>query len=71
MVESKKDAVSEPAVVESRARPVHVSVLGSAAESSDAGVHNLLAARAICELNGDKAGVTRVDKDLAALGVAV
>jgi hypothetical protein len=44
-------------------------VLGSAAESGDPAVHQLLAARDIAERNGDADAVKAADKALAGLGV--
>lgn len=45
--------------------------LGRAAESGDAGVHNLLAQRAGYEANGMDDRVAEVDRQLAELGLAV
>lgn len=45
--------------------------LGRAAESGDAGVHNLLAQRAGYEANGYADQVAEVDRQLAELGLAV
>jgi hypothetical protein len=45
--------------------------LGRAAESGDAGVHNLLAQRAGYAANGDDEKVADVDRQLAELGLAV
>lgn len=42
-----------------------------AAESGDAGVQNLLAAREIHDRNGDAGGVAAVDAALAGLGFTV
>lgn len=44
--------------------------LGRAAESGDAGVHNLLAERHVHLSNGDDAMVADVDRRLAELGYA-
>ena len=45
-------------------------VLGSAAESGDPAVHQLLAARDIADRNGDEKAVKAAGRALAELGVA-
>jgi hypothetical protein len=45
--------------------------LGSAGESSDPAVHQLLAERQTAESNGDDKASEAIDKQLAALGVTI
>lgn len=67
MAEQKQQQAEQPkAAPQKAAEPV----LGSAAESGDPAVHQLLAARDIADRNGDTEAVKAADKALAELGYA-
>jgi hypothetical protein len=59
---------SEP---KAESKPAAKAPLGSAGESSDPAVHQLLAERQSAESNGDKKAIEAIDDKLAELGVTV
>jgi hypothetical protein len=65
MAEHQKQAEQPKAAPQKAPEPV----LGSAAESGDPAVHQLLAARDIAERNGDADAVKAATATLAGLGV--
>ena len=62
-------AQDKPAPKKEPEPPPPPPVLGSAAESSNPVVQNLLAHRAIAVSNGDDGAVKAIDAELASLGV--
>ena len=52
-------------------KPAAKAPLGSAAESSDPAVHQLLADRQTAESNGDEKAIEVIDQKLADLGVTI
>ena len=61
----------EKSKAEDKPKPTAKAPLGSAGESGDPAVHQLLAERSIAESNDDKKAVEDIDKALGELGVTI